>query len=114
MTITAFMRATALALMLAGPALAQDQTAPSERLDDRQMFASGEAAWTKTCARCHSAAEHAVGPDLIALEHDPDTLKFFARNGSGPMPAFTEAMIDDATLDAITAWVAGQYAGAQE
>lgn len=117
MTVTSFTQGATLLLVLTGPVLAQEQpvsvepAAATERLDSRPMFKSGEDAWKKTCAACHSGTEHAVGPDLIELEHDADTLKYFARNGYGPMPAFTESMIDDATMDAITSYVTEQYAG---
>lgn len=120
MKLASFTQGAELLLVLTAPAFAQDPAtaaepaAVTERLDSRPMFKSGEDAWNKVCAACHTGTEDAVGPNLIALEHDPETLKFFARNGQGPMPAFSEAMIDDATLDAITTYVAGQYAGDQQ
>lgn len=93
----------ALALVLAagGTALAD-----APRLDAQQMFPSGEIAFQKICARCHTGREDAVGPDLTANDYDPDTIRHFARHGSGPMPAFTESMVDAVTLDQIAAHLA--------
>lgn len=97
---------TALALALAAGGAAHVEAA---RLDDRRMFASGEGAFEKVCARCHTGREDAVGPDLTANEYDIETLRFFVRHGSGPMPAFTEAMVDNATLDEIAAHLAARH-----
>ncbi|SHM52625.1 Cytochrome C oxidase, cbb3-type, subunit III [Paracoccus solventivorans] len=93
----------ALALVLAagGTALAD-----TPRLDAQRMFPSGEIAFQKICARCHTGREDAVGPDLTANDYDPDTIRHFARHGSGPMPAFTESMVDAVTLDQIAAHLA--------
>lgn len=93
----------ALALVLAagGTALAD-----APRLDAQRMFHSGEIAFQKICARCHTGREDAVGPDLTANDYDPDTIRHFARHGSGPMPAFTESMVDAVTLDQIAAHLA--------
>ena len=90
------------------PALVAPWAAAAEtgRLDDRRMFPSGEVAFEKLCGRCHTGRPEAVGPDLHANRYDPDTIRTFARNGSGPMPAFTAAMIDDRSLDQIAAWLA--------
>lgn len=92
-----FILAAALALAATGGAYAQQG-----RLDDQPMFASGQLAFEKICARCHTGREDAVGPDLRSGDYDTDILSFFARHGSGPMPAFTESMIDNATLQALT------------
>lgn len=106
MTPTRLLGAAALTLALAGQAWA----APA-RLDDGRMFASGEDAFAKVCARCHTGREDAVGPDLRAGEYDADIIRFFARHGSGPMPAFTESMVADATLDEIAAYLAAEHQG---
>lgn len=103
MYLKLMLAASAMALS-GGAVLAKDQT-PPEMLDDRAMFASGEDAFNKTCARCHTGVESAVGPNLRSGDYDADILKFFARHGSGPMPAFTQSMIDDATLDALANYV---------
>ena len=85
-------------------AFAQD--AVSERLDDRRMFKSGQEAFEKTCARCHTGRVDTVGPDFSKKPYDVDTVKFFVRHGFAGMPAFTESMIDNATLDELAAYVA--------
>lgn len=100
----------ALALMASGLAATARDTV-TERLDDRRMFGSGREAFTKTCARCHTGLDSAVGPNLFQKEYDPEVLKYFARHGFGPMPAFTESMIDNATLDELAAYVARQGKG---
>ncbi len=110
MMINPLLKAAILAaavLCAAGSATALEGAAAG-RLDDRRMFRSGQDAFAKTCARCHTGREDAVGPNLFLMEYDPDTIKFFARHGQGPMPAFTQSMIDDATLDELAAYVAEQ------
>lgn len=82
-----------------------DAQAQQARLDDRAMFGSGQDAFEKTCARCHTGVESQVGPDLLSGDYDPDIIRFFVRNGFGPMPAFTESMIDNATLDALADYI---------
>ena len=99
-----FFTALALALAAGGTAHAQN-----ERLDDRRMFPSGEAAFQKVCARCHTGREDAVGPDLTVNEYDIETIRHFVRHGSGPMPAFTESMVDNASLDEIAAHLAARH-----
>lgn len=81
------------------------------RLDDRRMFRTGQEAFAKTCARCHTGRPDSVGPDLFEYEHDPEVVRFFVRHGSGPMPAFTESMIDNTTLDELAAYVAERGKG---
>ncbi|MTH35499.1 cytochrome c [Paracoccus limosus] len=97
--------ATLAALVLtAGMAHAQDA-----RLDDSRMFSTGEEAWNKVCSRCHSGHENSVGPNLLQGSYDEDIIRFFARHGSGPMPAFTAAMVDDTTLSQIAAYVIANH-----
>lgn len=102
-------RLTALALVLAAGGAAHAQDAQSARLDSQRMFASGEEAFQKVCARCHTGREDTVGPDLTANEYDIETLRYFVRHGSGPMPAFTEAMVDDTSLDEIATYLAARH-----
>ena len=100
--------AAVMAFAMVPAAFAQDSTA--ERLDDRASFANGESVWNKVCARCHTVEngqqEFSVGPDLSKNEYDPDTVKFFVRNGYLAMPAFPESALDDATLDDLAAYLA--------
>ncbi len=106
----------AVSIIFAALGSAGAQDASAERLDDRPMFASGQDAFEKTCARCHYDGENTVGPDLFRsdAEYDPDIIIFFARNGSGPMPAFTESMIDNATLEDLAAFVVDNGKGAPQ
>lgn len=90
-------------------AMAQDGGA--ERLDDRRMFKSGQEAFEKICARCHTGRPDAVGPEFFSKGYDADTIKYFVRNGFAGMPAFTESMVDNATLDELAAYVATQAKG---
>lgn len=93
-------------VMLDASALAAfAQDAIAERLDDRRMFKSGQEAFDKTCGRCHTGRADTVGPDFSKKPYDVDTVKFFVRNGFAGMPAFTESMIDNATLDELAAYV---------
>ena len=88
--------------------------AETTRLDDAQMFDSGEEAFTKICARCHTGKEQTVGPDLFTGALDADTIAYFVRHGSGPMPAFTESMVDAKSLEGIAAYVAEKSKGAEQ
>lgn len=81
------------------------------RLDSQRAYPSGEVAYQKLCSSCHTGLEHTVGPDLLLGYYDADILRFFVRNGSGPMPAFTEAMIDDASIDEIAVYLEQNHKG---
>lgn len=105
--LTRFALAAALAISAAPAAFAQDTT---ERLDSRKSFATGQEAWEKVCARCHTTVDdkidQAVGPDLSQTQYDADTLRYFVRNGYLAMPAFPESHIDDATLTDMADYIA--------
>ena len=104
-----FWLAAGAALFVSGAAFAE-----TAKLDDNLTFKSGEDAYAKICARCHTGKETTVGPNLFTGNHDIDSLSYFVRNGSGPMPAFTASMIDDKTLEGIAAYVAKQSEGAAQ
>lgn len=112
MNATMIRMALASALALAAPAaFAQDAAVDlTERLDNRQYFKSGQEAWEKTCARCHTAInekqDQSVGPDLSINQYDADTIAFFVRNGQLAMPAFPESAIDNATLADLADYIA--------
>ncbi|MGD9866123.1 MAG: cytochrome c [Pseudodonghicola sp.] len=89
-------------LAITFPCLSLAQT----RLDSQHMFPSGEAAYEKLCARCHTGREDAVGPNLKTGDYDADIIRFFVRHGSGPMPAFTESTINDDLMANIAAYLA--------
>lgn len=54
--------------------------------------------YQQTCMACH---ETGVGPVITGRDLPPEAIKMFVRNGNGAMPAFTEAMIDNETLDSV-------------
>lgn len=89
-------------LSLSSASMAFAEGANTEDLNNRRSFASGQEAWEKVCSRCHLSG---VGPDLSTTEHDADTIKFFVRNGYLAMPAFSEANLDDATLDDLAKYI---------
>lgn len=57
----------------------------------------------QTCMSCHATG---VGPVITGRDLPPDAVKMFVRNGNRAMPAFTEAMIDNETLDRVAQLVA--------
>ena len=80
----------ALALTLAQPAAAQTQ------------ISRGQQFYQKVCAKCHEAG---IGPLLLGRGLPEATFIYFARHGSGPMPAFRRTDIDDATLQELAAYL---------
>jgi len=65
----------------------------------------------QTCMACHATG---VGPVITGRDLPADAVKLFVRNGNRAMPAFTEAMIDDATLDRVAQIVATSKAPASQ
>ncbi|HZV19425.1 MAG TPA: cytochrome c [Sphingobium sp.] len=57
----------------------------------------------QTCMSCHATG---VGPVITGRNLPPEAVKSFVRNGNRAMPAFTEAMIDNDTLDRVAQLVA--------
>lgn len=62
-----------------------------------------EQVYEQVCMACHATG---VGPVITGRDLPPEAVKLFVRNGSRAMPAFTEAMIDDETLDRVAQLVA--------
>lgn len=87
--------AGAAMLVLATAASAQDGAAPSG-------WASGQEAFTKVCARCHTTG---VGPEILGRELDPDYITYVVRHGFVAMPPMLPSAIDDATLSQIAALI---------
>jgi mono/diheme cytochrome c family protein len=56
----------------------------------------------QTCMACHATG---VGPVITGRGLPPEAIKLFVRNGNRAMPAFTEAMIDNETLDRVARMV---------
>ena len=83
---------------------------PTEVLDARPAFASGQEAWEKTCARCHTTPggtqDQSVGPDLSLNAYNEMAIRFFVRNGFNAMPAFPASALDDATLADLATYIA--------
>lgn len=97
----------AAGLMLAGaPAVMAEEIAA---VNETRAFKSGEEAWDKVCARCHTTIDdrmdQVVGPDLSASGHDQDGIKYVVRNGQLAMPSFRQASLDDATLDELADYI---------
>lgn len=92
-----------LALLLAGPALAQEE--------GRDIFL--EAAEPQ-CAVCHALADAGsageIGPDLDALELTPDRVRAAVTQGVGVMPAY-EGVLTPEQIDAVAAYVAAVSQG---
>ncbi|GEM_PF-5571821 len=65
----------------------------------------------QTCMACHATG---VGPVITGRDLPADAVKLFVRNGNRAMPAFTEAMIDEATLDRVAQIVATSKAPASQ
>lgn len=68
-----------------------------------------EAVFQQVCMSCHAVG---VGPVITGRELDVEAVKMFVRNGSRAMPAFTESMIDDATLQQVAELVSKSKAPA--
>lgn len=101
--------AAASLLVLGGTAMAQDVDL-TETLDARPSFTSGQEAWDKTCARCHTTPggtqDQSVGPDLSLTPYNEMAIRFFVRNGFNAMPAFPASALDDATLADLATYIA--------
>lgn len=65
--------------------------------------------YQKVCAKCHEAG---IGPLLLGRGLPPETFLYFARHGSGPMPAFRTTDIDDATLKELAVYLSNSSAPA--
>jgi len=64
---------------------------------------SAEMVFQQTCMSCHATG---VGPAITGRNLPPEAVKSFVRNGNRAMPAFTESMIDNETLDRVAQLVA--------
>lgn len=64
---------------------------------------AAEMVFQQTCMSCHATG---VGPVITGRDLPPDAVKMFVRHGNRAMPAFTEAMIDNETLDRVAQLVA--------
>lgn len=65
--------------------------------------------YQKVWAKCHEAG---IGPLLLGRGLPPETFLYFARHGSGPMPAFRTTDIDDATLKELAIYLSNSSAPA--
>lgn len=64
---------------------------------------SAEMVFQQTCMSCHATG---VGPVITGRNLPPEAVKSFVRHGNRAMPAFTEAMLDNETLDRVAQLVA--------
>ena len=81
--------------------------APQQTPEHGFTWKDGAEVYTKVCALCH---ETKTGPTIRGLGLDPLYITLIVRNGSGAMPAFREAEIDDQTLEKLAAYVSKQAA----
>jgi len=70
-----------------------------------------EMVFQQTCMACHATG---VGPVITGRDLPPEAIKTFVRNGNRAMPAFTEAMIDNETLDRVAQMVSTSKAPAPQ
>lgn len=70
-----------------------------------------EMVFQQTCMACHATG---VGPVILGRDLPPEAIKLFVRHGNRAMPAFTEAMIDDETLDRVAEMVSKSKAPATQ
>lgn len=79
----------------------------------KTLFISGA---VPACAICHTlqdaGATGAIGPDLDELKPDFARVKKILQDGAGSMPSFS-ATLDDASMDAIAAYVVHATGGTQ-
>lgn len=92
------------ALLLPAMTLAASDDKPADRAPEVREPAE---VYRQVCAHCH-ASEYAVGPETITLavpeagrEAWREHIRGVVRNGRAAMPAFREAKISDAELDAL-------------
>jgi quinoprotein glucose dehydrogenase len=85
------------------------QNRPVRRFPGETPEQQGFALYTQNCMPCH-------GPDRARItfpkEIGPDEFKTTVRNGKGEMPAFSEATLTTANLEALMAYLVNPAAGA--
>jgi mono/diheme cytochrome c family protein len=65
----------------------------------------GKAVFDHHCQQCHPGGDAGLGPAINNLPLPAGFIKFQVRNGLGVMPAFSEADISDAELDALVQYL---------
>ena len=121
----------AAALLLAGPAAAQEQPSawtdfPSHATGDAApMIRHGQEVFQARCDLCHGAVGPGIGgwmagtqalqakyggkkPAMLEARTDltPELVRYYVRHGSGIMPFFRKTEVSDADLDALAAYLA--------
>jgi len=105
----------AVGLLLMSAASASWATGPdaAQLEKGKTLFMSGA---VPACAICHTmedaGATGAIGPNLDELKPDFERVKKIMKEGAGSMPSFS-ATLDDASMDAIAAYVVHATGGKQ-
>jgi sulfite dehydrogenase len=108
--------AAVLALMLlVGPRVVADDSAPAPGKPGAQSYGGGSAAadgralFTSNCGTCHTLAAAGtsgqVGPKLDGLKLEAASVESTMRSGSGVMPSF-KGKLSDPEIAAVAAFVA--------
>jgi mono/diheme cytochrome c family protein len=77
--------------------------AAAPRLSAAQQH--GRVLFHKFCHQCHPQGEAGLGPDINANPAPMSAFRLQVRSGLGAMPAFPDAIISDAELDQLLAFV---------
>ena len=72
---------------------------------EEPQWDSGEQLYVKVCGHCHEPAV-GVGPALGGRTLPEPYIRAIVRNGFNAMPAFPASFIDDASLAAVTEYLA--------
>jgi mono/diheme cytochrome c family protein len=104
--------AVALSMFVAGASMAAGPDA-AQLEKGKTLFKSGA---VPACAVCHTLkdaeAVGTIGPDLDELKPNAQRVKQIMKEGAGAMPSFA-ATLDDASMDAVAAYVANATGAAQ-
>ncbi|MCJ1960466.1 c-type cytochrome [Novosphingobium mangrovi (ex Hu et al. 2023)] len=120
---------TGLALATLASALPAQGSPPAQ-----QEVARGKAVFARHCAACHGrgpgddGSAHLPGTAALAARYqgslpgaleerkdlDAETLLYFVRHGSGPMPMFRKTEVSDADIGSIAAYLAASAASVRK
>ena len=73
-------------------------------------LAQGQAAFRRTCNRCHPNGERDIGPRLIGKNLAEARTREIIRHGTGRMRAITPARLPDAQLPALMVYLRSIHA----
>jgi mono/diheme cytochrome c family protein len=72
---------------------------------EEARIAQGQAVFMRVCNGCHPGGEAGLGPALNNKLLPAFAIRFQVRKGLGVMPGFSEDVISDDELDALTAYL---------